>query len=178
MFFVTKLPFGRLTIKTVLLNTFENIYNENYKKLFRVAVKLAGNKDYAHDIVQDVFESLFSKLNGNTITYPEAWLYKAVTNKCIDYSKQRKNIVKIDAIAYEDTEEQAQDPDPKTLALGKALALLKMKERTLLVLYSENLSYKEISHITGIRFSSVGKMLSRALEKLETELKKQKYELY
>lgn len=160
------------------MNTFENIYTGNYKKLFRVAVKLTGNKDYAHDIVQDVFESLFNKLNGNTIDYPEAWLYKAVTNKCIDYSRQRKNLIKIEAADYKEAEEQTVDSDSQALALNKALDLLKMKERTLLVLYSESLSYKEISHITGIRFSSVGKMLSRALEKLENELKKQKYELY
>jgi len=46
------------------------------------------------------------------------------------------------------------------------------------VLYSEGLSYREISDATGIKSSSIGKTLSRTLEKLEKELINQKYELY
>ena len=58
-----------------------------------------------------------------------------------------------------------------------ALSSLNPHERALMVLYSEGMSYKEIAESTGMRFSSVGKTLSRTLEKLENELKKQKYEL-
>jgi RNA polymerase sigma-70 factor, ECF subfamily len=166
-------------IKTACLNSFENIYTNNYTKLFRVAIKLIGNKDYAHDIVHDVFESLYYKLNnGNLVNCPEAWLYKAVSNKCVDYSRHNKNMVKFEPNSHEKTEEPVDDTNDKTLVLNKALTLLKMQERTLLALYSEGFSYKEISDITRIKFSSVGKMISRALEKLENELKKLNYELY
>ena len=48
----------------------------------------------------------------------------------------------------------------------------------LVVLYSEGLSYKEIAKASGVRFSSIGKMLSRILKKLETELKSHRYDLF
>jgi len=59
-----------------------------------------------------------------------------------------------------------------------AFSKLKPEEKLLATVYSEGLSYKEISEVTGIKFSSVGKTLSRTLKKMEIELKKQKYELY
>jgi DNA-directed RNA polymerase specialized sigma24 family protein len=44
----------------------------------------------------------------------------------------------------------------------------------LLTLYSEDFSYKEIAEITGIKFSSVGKTLARALKKLQNEIETKK----
>jgi RNA polymerase sigma-70 factor (ECF subfamily) len=59
-----------------------------------------------------------------------------------------------------------------------ALVKLKPRDRMLAVLYSEGLSYKEMAEATGIRFASVGKLLSRTLEKIEMNFKDQGYELY
>jgi DNA-directed RNA polymerase specialized sigma24 family protein len=51
---------------------------------------------------------------------------------------------------------------------------LKMKERMLLTLYSENFSYKEISEISGVKMTSVGKSIARGLEKLRIILENEK----
>jgi len=44
---------------------------------------------------------------------------------------------------------------------------MKEKERIILILYSEGLSYKEIAEASGIPLSSVGTTLVRALFKLK-----------
>ena len=62
--------------------------------------------------------------------------------------------------------------------IRKALSNLKPQERILAVLYSEGFSYKEMAELTDIKFSSIGKMLSRTLGKLKEQLKKQNCELY
>ena len=63
-------------------------------------------------------------------------------------------------------------------AISLAMVHLKPQEKVLVVSYSEGLSYKEIANLTGIKFNSIGKTLSRALKKLEKEMKKEKYGLH
>ena len=142
-------------------------------------MKMVGNPDSARDIVHDVFVHYYDrKTEGHLILYPSSWLYRVVINKCIDFLKHTS---KFQTIRPSDTE-RADDPDDikeqKITMVHEALSALNPHERALMVLYSEGISYKEIAESSGIRFSSVGKTLSRTLEKLENELKKQKYELY
>jgi RNA polymerase sigma factor (sigma-70 family) len=158
---------------------FQSIYNRDYNKLFRVAVKMVGDRDSARDIVHDVFVQYYNReIDGHVVLYPSSWLYRVVINKCMDFLKQAG---KFQTIRLSD-HERSDDPDDmkeKRIAMVQAaLSVLNPHERALMVLYSEGMSYKEIAESSGIRFSSVGKTLSRTLEKLENELKKQKYELY
>jgi RNA polymerase sigma-70 factor, ECF subfamily len=161
------------------LTDFENIYNGNYNKLFRIAMKMVGNSDSAGDIVHDAFVYFLTRQdNGHLILYPSSWLYKVVINKSIDFLKQAAKFQKIRLVDTEQPEDPGDDKERKIAMLHSALSILKPGERALLVLYSEGMSYKEIVESTGIRFSSVGKTISRTMEKLANELKKQKYELY
>lgn len=147
--------------------------------MFRVAKKMIGSSDCASDIVQDVFLSFYNKLTDNhTILYTDSWLYRATTNKCIDILRHNKKYRPIDWINDNKAEEITDDIEEDIEALNNAVSKLKIHEKALVVLYSEGLTYKEIADATGIRFSSVGKTLSRILDKLEKELKKQEHELY
>jgi len=146
--------------------------------MFRVARKMVGDSDTAADIVQDVFISLFDKLNtGIVILHLNSWLYKATLNKCADDVRKQKRFRTIDLLKNHTTEETAYNLESAAI-INKALSKLKPQEKSIVVLYSEGLSYKEIAEATGIRFSSVGKTLQRSLEKLGEELKNQHDELY
>jgi len=43
------------------LNSFEDIYTDNYKAMHRVAIKMVGNIDEVPDIVQEIFIDFFKK---------------------------------------------------------------------------------------------------------------------
>ena len=163
------------------MNRFDKIYKENYNLMYRVAIRMVNDNDVVSDIVQDVFIYLFEKLKkGNEILYPKSWLYRATSNKCVDFLIKQKRFqnLNLDHINNRITEDRQQELQERNAIMAKALTKLKPQETALAVLYSEGLSYKEISEITGIRFSSIGKMLSRTLKKLEKDLKEQRYELY
>jgi RNA polymerase sigma-70 factor, ECF subfamily len=161
------------------LNNFEVIYSENFTRMFRVAKKMIGDSDNASDIVQEVFIYLFDKLNnGTVILHLNSWLYRATINKCIDNLRKQKRFQNIESIKDYKTCEDLIEKHESTAAINCALSKLKPKEKVLAVLYSEGLTYKEIAETTGIKFSSIGKTLSRTLRKLEKELKNQHYELY
>jgi RNA polymerase sigma-70 factor (ECF subfamily) len=57
--------------------------------------------------------------------------------------------------------------DEERRQLRHCLSLLSEKEQVLVSLYSEGMSYKELAEISGLRFTSVGTTLSRALTKLK-----------
>lgn len=170
----------RLRIKhTQHLKTFEQIYSENYAKLYRVAVKMVGDKENASDIVQEVFLGLYEKFNsGTSVFYLNTWLYRVTLNKSIDCLKRQKKFSPIEASPEHSAEDFSLENVEKEAWVRQALSKLKPRERALLILYSEDFSYKEISDSTGIRFSSVGKTLARTLAKMENQLKAQRHELY
>lgn len=140
--------------------------------MYHVAVKMVGDRDVASDIVQEVFIYLFDKLNNrNPVLYINSWLYKATINKCIDNHRKQKRFQPLETANYVRTEEEQEGTLISGEAIILALSRLKPQEKALAILYSEGLSYKEIADATDIKLSSIGKMLSRTLEKLEKELK-------
>ena len=161
------------------MELFNKIYNDNYSLIFNVVRKMVPNSDDASDLVQEVFINLYQKLEkGATIEYPRSWLYKVTVNKCIDFEKRQQKYAKIESVSYLRDEDNLLEMNEKQAVVKLALSKLKKEESVLAILYSEGLSYNEIAEITGIRFSSVGKTLSRILVKLGNELKKLHYELY
>ncbi len=161
------------------MNRFEEIYKENYNAMHRVAKRMVSDSDVVSDIVQDVFIYLYEKLNnGKEILYPKSWLYRATSNKCVDFLKRQKRFQNSDILNNRTTEDKSNELLETNLIVYNALAKLRPQEKALAVLYSEGLSYKEIAEATGIKFSSIGKKLSRTLKKLENELKDQRHELY
>ncbi len=161
------------------MESFEKIYTGNYEAMFRVARKIVYDVDVVSDIVQEVFIYFFDKVNrGEEVRYPKSWLYRATYNKCIDYWREKKRFEHIDLIEANGIEDENNDSSAETVALNIALDRLKPDERFLVVLYSEGLSYKEMAEVTEIKFSSIGKTLSRILKKIEIELKSQCDELY
>ena len=66
-----------------------------------------------------------------------------------------------------ETNERSQDEAPDIL---NAIAHLNEKEQTLVILYSEGYSYKEIAEMTGRNLPSIGKTLSRIMDKIKKHL--------
>ena len=62
---------------------FEQLYKDYYPKLTAFASLFLKN-DEAHDVVQEVFLSLLEKKEKETEASMNAYLYKAVKNKCVD----------------------------------------------------------------------------------------------
>jgi RNA polymerase sigma-70 factor (ECF subfamily) len=140
---------------------------------------MVPDREDASDLVQEVFINLYQNLEKEAvIEYPRSWLYKVTVNKCIDFTRKQHKHEKIELFSQLKEEDNSLEINEKQTIIRLALSKLKKDESVLAILYSEGLSYKEIAEISGIRFSSVGKTLSRALTKLGIELKKLKYELY
>ena len=113
-----------------------------------------------------------------TMDYPKTWLYKVASNQCVNIVGRRQETYFIDdasvyALCDNECVMRKYEEDEQKSVIRQALARLEEHERMIIILYSEGLSYKEIAEISGVKFTSVGKTLSRTLDKLKPLLKGQ-----
>jgi len=147
--------------------------------MYRVASRMVGDSEDVYDIIQEIFIDFFNKTNNGTIIHnPKSWLFRATINKCIDNQRSRKRFHNLDSIDEYKSEVGIVENQEMKDAISIAISKLNPQEKILATVYSEGLSYKEIAEVTGIKFSSIGKMLSRTLKKMGKELKNQSYDLY
>ena len=143
---------------------FEKTYQSYYPKLFRIAAKMLKATEDAKDVVQDVFAAYYFTMNNEkVIRDTKNWLVRSTINKGIDYKRKMARIVTMES-PLPDTNESPLDEASDIL---NAIDHLSEKEQTLVVLYSEGYSYKEIAEITGHNCHSIGKTLSRILDKIK-----------
>jgi RNA polymerase sigma factor, sigma-70 family len=145
--------------------------------IYRLVSKFISDRQEIEDVVQEVFMKLFQEIQTKrTIDYPRTWLYKVASNQCVNIVGRRQETFSIDdvsvnALSNNECVMQKYEEDEQKIIIQKALARLEEHERLIIILYSEGLSYKEIAEISGVKFTSIGKTLSRTLDKLKPLLK-------
>lgn len=150
---------------------FEELYAEYWEPIYRHTWRLLGLPEQAEDAAQEAFLRLYHKLNAEEeLNHPRAYLYRIATNLCYNQLRRQK---KLRDIIAESGRIQSHDGSPEkelfrkesAALIRRALEKLSRRDRLLLQLYDDGLSYSEISDITGIKKTSVGKLLSRAVER-------------
>ena len=149
---------------------FEITYRSNYHRLFRIAAKMLCDTDAARDIIHDVFMAYYFVLNDKkVIKDTKNWLIRCTINKGVDFLRKTKKTVSDGNIVKENNAIQSIDNQLDLISISNLISKLDAKDQSLVVLYSEGYSYKEIADITNMNFNSVGKTLSRILEKLRRD---------
>ncbi len=161
--------------------TIEELFAALESPLLSYAQRLAGEPAAAEDIVQDAFMKLHAQFT--EVREPRRWLYRAVHNGAINHRRKAGKIVPLNP-AFEESGWTAADPaDPQPLpdeAIARlegiglvrlSLETLDERSRELVRLkFTENLSYKEIGRLTGLKPGHVGYLLHHALKGIADEL--------
>ena len=82
-------------------------------------------------------------------------------------TKQHLNIEEAFQVSEKEGVEQLLDRNDRKRQIDRAMMKLEERDRLLLALYADGLTYKEIAEISTIGLSSVGKLLSRAIQKFK-----------
>jgi len=70
---------------------FDAIFRENYKALFLYASKFVHDRDVVSDLVHDVFEKIWAKMNRiDEIRNLKSFLFSSIRNECINYIRKQK----------------------------------------------------------------------------------------
>ena len=149
--------------------TVERLFEEHASGLFRLARLMLRSEDEAEDVVQETFLKLTTHVDaGRPLPNARGWLYTVAAHACRD--RQRARMRWLPWLAERDRRtsiERADAVDGLTPLLA-AIRALSPRDRLLVVLRAQGLDYAEIAGAARIRPSSVGRLLSRALDRLRT----------
>jgi RNA polymerase sigma factor (sigma-70 family) len=161
----------------------EELFAALESSLLSYALRLAGERSVAEDVVQEAFVKLHAQFD--QVREPRRWLYRTVHNLALNQRRQAAKIVPFDppaengASAGPDTADPAPLPDEQ-IARWEGIGLVRLslkaldgRSRELIRLkFNEELSYKEISARTGLKAGHVGYLLHHALKAIADELSK------
>lgn len=154
------------------------LFEANYTSLVRTAFRFLNNLPAAEDLVQEVFCTLWQKREELQIDSYEAYLRRAVFNRCLNALKKEK------ANPFTELEEETLPPLPAYTATDSALLLketqikidtainsLPTACRTVFLLNRfENLSNKEIAQELDLSLKTVENQMTKALRILKGAL--------
>ena len=152
------------------------LYNQYYKSMFNVSLRIVGDSYLAEDIMQESFLKAFTKLesfSGN-VTFG-SWLKKIVINTSInELKKSNKYLFESFAenIKLTDYEEESENySELKVESILKTIQSLKSNYKIILTLFFiEGYDLDEITSILNISNENCRTMMSRAKESLRKKL--------
>ena len=152
-----------------------SLFDLHASGLYRLAIAMLRDPDVAQDVVQDTFLRLTVHVQaGGELPNARGWLYTVAAHACRD--RQRRLARWLPWIAERDTRQAPESPDIRdgTQATLDAIRALAPRDRLLVALRAQGLSYQEIGNAAGIRATSVGRLLARALDRLQAQLEQRR----
>jgi len=146
------------------------LLDEQGSSLYRFCRMTLGGTDEADDVVQETFLKLLQHLRaGGDRANLRSWLFTVAANACRDRLRSRRRWLPWRAELDHRTVETAEDPPDRRLALDAARGL-PARDRLLLSLRAQGLSYRDIGIAAGIQEGSVGRLLARAIDRWKRRL--------
>ncbi len=146
---------------------FIQIVEENKDKIYRICKIYAVNpiepQDLFQEVVIQVWKSLSAFKGKSSIN---TWIYKIAINVCysskMKLEKNNNNTVRLESIRFvraENTLDKIQQE--KFQALQNCISSLNKIDKSIVILYLEELPYKEISAITGLTENHIAVKMKR-----------------
>lgn len=156
------------------------LYMSSADRLFAYSLGVCGNVEQARDIVSETFLKALENPQIFAEGFrPESWLFKVATNLMRSaFTRFLKRFLTFSNFDLDLRVSGGAQPDEAAVRneefvkLSAALRKLGRTDAEIVYLkYYESMSYSEISQIVGIAEGTVASKLSRALRRLENELK-------
>lgn len=158
---------------------FERVITEFQNQLFRFAFFRTGSQDDSQDIVQDVFIKMYrDNSQFESILNIKNYLYRSITNACIDYQRKRKQ-QKFDSIdrtvlpkdLYEEDVSKNLIQVEEHKRLERILASLPEEQsETIRMRVLDNLSFVEIASILEIPVTTIKSRFKHGIDKLKAQI--------
>lgn len=168
------------------VNAFEMLVKEYEKNVYNLALRMVGNSEDAADMSQEAFIKAYNSLDSfRGDSKFSVWLYRIVSNVCLDFIRSRKrkqtvslsmeddngDDVELDIADDTQSPERLMDKRLTREAVRRGLASLPPGQRQILLLREiQGLSYDEIAEALNVEAGTVKSRIFRARKKLSAFL--------
>lgn len=148
--------------------------------LIRYAARITGDVERARDVVQDTFLRLWSVERAEVDGHLAPWLYRVCRNRALDVLKKEQRMQPMDTAQM--AAWPSASPNPGAVAEGhetnvavlRAIETLPENQReTFRLKFQDQLTYKEISEVTGYPVNNVRYLIHTALKAMREQLRGQ-----
>lgn len=157
---------------------FNELVSKYSEKLYWHVRSIVGTHEDADDLMQDIYIKVWESLptfRGDSQIF--TWLWRIATNECLSFLRKRKVRAALSflSISKEAEEIVGSDPyfngDKAQRALATAIQKLPAKQRQVFCMrYFEELSYEELSEITGTSVGALKASYHFAVDKISQEV--------
>jgi len=166
-------------LENIFLATFE----ANKERMFRICRSYATDADDAKDLFQEVLLNLWKSLPSfKHESDINTWVYRVTINVCLrarQFSeKKERHIIRLGSIHFENIADPAVQNDDELLYLKLSACIRKLEgtDQSIILLYLEDLPYKEIAAVFGLSENHVAVKIKRIKSKLFNCLKSYDYD--
>lgn len=151
---------------------FDQLLEENKHKIFRIckiyAVAPIEPQDLFQEVVFQIWKSLENFKGKSSI---DTWVYKVAINVCLrskmKLDKSNNKTESFESIHFVPVENEVNTSEVEKFEfLKQCIASLNESDTSLIVLYLDDLSYKEISLVTGLSENHIAVKMKRIRKKL------------
>ncbi len=159
-----------MTNRTTKQGTFDRIYEEYYSRLFYFAFNMLRDTDLCKDILEDVFLTLWNRIDTVGDINVRSYLFASVHNKIIDtlrHDERHRNYseeyLRQATVYYTDYSEELK----KDRLVEKMIAQLQPPTDLILEMcYLRRMKYHEVARALDISPNTVKKHITKALKLL------------
>lgn len=151
---------------------FNELLEQNKHKIYRIckvyAVSPLEPQDLFQEVVFQIWKSLASFKGTSNVS---TWIYKITLNVCLrsklKIDRQQDKLVRLDAIHFLSESPISDDSDiEKYQFLRDCIASLNESDTAIVILYLEDVSYREIANITGLSENHIAVKMKRIRKRL------------
>lgn len=145
----------------------------NHRIIRKVCLVYAHTKVDQEDLFQECLYNAWKAFpNFRNDAKFSTWLYKVALNTALYHRRKSKSASMEVDLELANHPLIEQEENEQLTQLYQAIAVLNDIEKSVILLYLENLSYREIGEITGFTESNIGAKLNRIKEKLKNIMTK------
>ncbi len=170
------------------VEAFEQLIFDYQKKAYNIALRIMGNQEDAKDMCQEAFIRIFKSIEGfKEQSSFSTWMYRIITNVCLDEIRKRKKNdtismdstfetqdgeIHFEVVSEDDTPEEAYIRTEKKRLILKTINELNEEYKTAIVLRDiQGFSYEEIANILCCSIGTVKSRINRGRNILKDKLR-------
>ncbi len=158
--------------------TFEALYDRYVRKIYDFLFFKTFDRETAEDLTQDAFFKILRSakaFKGSTEAEFRSWAYSIAYHAFVDHSRSSKETADLDAVAEthgasENHAERIDRSDTLSEVLSYLSGIPESQREIVVMRVWDDLSYAEISEITGKSVDSCKKTVSRVLAQIQANV--------
>ena len=166
-------------VKHEKLKDLEQIISDYQDSMFKFAFFRTGSLADSEDIVQNVFLKMYeNKIDLSTVVNIKSYLFKSISNKCLNYRRREKviKVIPLEAAENKTDDDKTSDIIQEYERIKKLFDLIPEEQAEVIQMRTiDGLAFTEISEILEIPITTVKSRFKYGVDKIKSKINNRRF---